>query len=88
MLKAVLALTKTPQNNLRIFKVGAKKKEMKTLNDLVLLLVIHRRDSYLDWVLGGAQDGNLVFAEECQTNLMDILKEWFHDDTRTADDSL
>ena len=26
MLKAVLALTKTPQNNLRIFKVGAKKK--------------------------------------------------------------
>lgn len=53
MLKAVLALTKTPQNNLRIFKVGAKKKEMKTLNDLVLLLVIHRRDSYLDWVFGG-----------------------------------
>lgn len=52
MLKALLALTKTPQNNLRIF-----------------------------------QDGNLVFAEECQTNLTKILKEWFHD-AATPDESL
>ncbi|KAI9560297.1 Inositol-pentakisphosphate 2-kise [Daphnia sinensis] len=42
MLKAIIALTRTPQNNLRIF-----------------------------------QDGNLVFAEECQSNLMPVLQQWF-----------
>ncbi|XP_046462392.1 inositol-pentakisphosphate 2-kinase-like isoform X1 [Daphnia pulex] len=47
MLKAIVALTRTPQNNLRIF-----------------------------------QDGNLVFAEECQNNLLPVLQQWFQlDDT-------
>ena len=28
--------------------------------------------------LFSTQDGNLVFAEECQTNLLPVLQHWFH----------
>lgn len=50
MLKAIAALTKTPQNNLRIF-----------------------------------QDGNLVFAEECQSDLLNVLQKWFQLEDKPTD---
>lgn len=53
MLRAIAALTRTPQNNLRIF-----------------------------------QDGALVFAEECQTDLLSVLQRWFMSSCQSADPTL
>ena len=64
MIKAIVALTRTPQNNLRIFQVSLFQK-------LHIWL-------FIPFCL--RQDGSLVFAEECQGDLHRVLEQWFHDD--------
>ena len=45
---------------------------------MILLCII----KYCNFIPFDYQDGNLVFAEECQNNLLPILQQWFQlDDT-------
>lgn len=79
MLRAISALIRTPQNNLRIFQV--KKKKNSFPKELFSCQVCYNKLIF--------KDGNLVFAEECQTELVPVLKRWFHlQDTTPTDQTL